>query len=213
MSYLKELQDHYKAVRARIKAAAIEKPKPLLLPMPASLNVGQPPEPKRAGLVPEKAEKAIVTEALRQANPQWIGGNQAAAVKIAEDIMGCPKLPPLPGLNLDEDGQTRWLRVLHAVAKHHDLKPAEVLSPSRKKHVVKARMELFYRLRVDLGYSYMKIACYVKRDHTTILHAVHKIRDELLDELRRSGNDVRPSVASHPVADGNTLGSVYRLSP
>lgn len=213
MSYLKELQDHYKAVRARIAAAAVVKPKPLLLPMPASLNVGQPPEPKRAGLVPEKAEKAIVTEALRQANPQWIGGNHANAIKIAEDIMGCPKLPPLPGLNLDEDGQTRWLRVLHAVAKHHDLKPAEVLSPSRKKHVVKARMELFYRLRVDLGYSYMKIACYVKRDHTTILHAVHKIRDELLDELRRSGNDVRPSVAPHPVADGNTLGSVYRLSP
>jgi len=213
MSYKKELQDRYKAARARIAAAALTKPKLLLLPMPASLNVGQPPEPKRAGLVPEKAEKEIVTEALKQANPHWSGGSQAQAVKIAEDIMGCPKLPPLPGLNLDEDGKTRWLRVLHAVAKHHDLKPAEVLSPSRKKHVVKARMELFYRLRVDLGYSYMKIACYVKRDHTTVLHAVHKIRDELLDELRRSGNDGRPSVAPPPVAGGNTMGSVYRLSP
>lgn len=204
MSYLKELQNHYKGVRARIAAAAVARPKPLLLPMPALLNVGQPPEPRRAGLVPEKAEKAIVTEALRQANPNWTGGSQAQAVRIAEDIMGCPKLPPLPGLNLNEDGHTRWMRVLHAVAVHHELKPAEILSSSRKRHIVKARMELFYRLRVDLGYSYTKIACYVKRDHTTVLHAVHKVRDELLDELKKAGDDVGSPVGNHLTAGGNT---------
>lgn len=212
MTYLQQLQEHYKAVRARINAAAIKEPKLLPKPMPVLLErLESPkpePEPSSAGLVSKAANDEMVEDALRKANPNLHGGSRKQAIKIAEDIMNCPKLPPLPGLNLDENGVTRWTRVLHAVARHHQLTPQEILSTSRKKHINKARMEVFYRLRVDLKYSYTKIAIYMKRDHTTVLHAVHKIRKELLDELRMPSDDDVSFDGTHLTASEHTRASL-----
>ena len=181
MSYLKELQDHYKAVKARIRAAGLEPPKALPKLMPKLLEREEASKLPRAGLAPEGAQKALVSEALRQANPEWIGGNHSQAIKIAEEMVSAPKLPPLPGLVLNEPGAVRWMRVLHAVAAHHRVDTSEILSMSRKRHVVQARFEVFYRLRVDLNLSYPKIACLMKKDHTTILHGVNRVKKMLLD--------------------------------
>lgn len=181
MSYLKELQDHYKAVKARIRAAGLEPPKTLPKPMPKLLEREEALKLPRAGLAPEGAQKALVSEALRQANPEWIGGNHLQAIKIAEEMVSAPKLPPLPGLVLNEPGAVRWMRVLHAVAAHHRVDASEILSMSRKRHVVQARFEVFYRLRVDLNLSYPKIAWLMKKDHTTILHGVNRVKKMLLD--------------------------------
>lgn len=201
MSYLKELQDHYKAVRARINANALPEPKaPLRLTHDLSPKEEEPPRVPRAGLAPEGADASLVTEALRQSNPEWIGGNHAQAIKIAEEMVGAPKLPPLPGLNLNEPGSVRWMRVLHAVAAHHDVCAKEILGKSRKRHVVNARFEVFYRLRVDLNYSYPKIAMLMKRDHTSVLHAVHKVKENLLDGIKRSADDVCSFAGNHLTA-------------
>jgi hypothetical protein len=214
MSYSDQLKEHYKAVRARINAAALQKPKPLLLPTPASFVKEREQEgPPSAGLLSPEADAKIVCEALREANPHWIGGNDAQALQIAKDLMEAPKLPPLPGLNLDEPGAIRWMRVLHAVAKQHHVTKEEILGTSRKRHVVSARFEVFYRLRVDLRFSYTKIAALMKRDHTTILHGVHKVKESLLDLLGQTPDDGGPLVVHHPAASGNTPGSAYRLSP
>ena len=113
------------------------------------------------------------------------------AVKMmAEEIANSPKLPPIPGLVLNEIGAIRWMRVLHAVARQHGIGADEILSHSRQRHVVVARFEVFYRLRIDLGMSYKKIADLMKKDHTTILYGVHKVRKHLLDhssEVSESG--------------------------
>lgn len=199
MSYLKELQDHYKAVRGRIKSAALQPPKALPKPTQKQLTWVEPSEPKRAGLVPEGAEGRLVTEALRQANPEWIGGNHAQALKIANEMVNAPRLPPLPGLVLNEIGAIRWMRVLHAVAAYHKVSASEILGLSRKRHVLKARSEVFYRLRVDLNMSYTKIAFLMKRDHSTILHGVNKVRERLLDECE-AGSEDGLLVGEHPPA-------------
>lgn len=202
MSYLKELQDHYKAVKARIRAAAVEQPKALPKPMPKLSEQEVASEPPRAGLVPIGAEGKLVTEALRQANPEWIGGNHTQAIKIAKEMASAPKLPPLPGLVLNEVGAIRWMRVLHAVAAYHKVDPSEILSASRKRHVTQARFEVFYRLRVDLNMSYQKIAGLMKKDHTTILHGVNKMREMLLDDPCAEGDD--GMLASNPPLAGET---------
>ena len=203
MSYLKELQDHYKAVRARIRANALPEkkaqPKPMHDPLPELAKEERRLSPPEAGLFPSHVERGLVTEALREANPEWIGGNHRQAIKIAEEMADAPKLPPLLGVVLDEIGAVRWMRVLHAVAKHHDVDVAEILSHSRKRHVSQARFEVFYRLRVDLKFSYMKISQLMKKDHTTVLHGVNRMKRMLLDgSVRRAEYDDPPAVNIQP---------------
>jgi hypothetical protein len=207
MSYLKQLQEHYKAVRARIQANALPEEKaPLRLTHDLSEPEQKPEKPPRAGLSPEGADANLVTEALRQANPEWIGGNHSQAIKIAQEMVGAPKLPPLPGLNLNETGAVRWMRILHAVAAHHDVCVNEIMSASRKKHIINARFEVFYRLRVDLNFSYTKIASLMKRDHTTVLHGVHKVKESLLDVLSRTHDDDGSFAVNHLTASGTHSG-------
>lgn len=181
MSYLKELQDHYKAVKARLRANALPEVKALPKFTPACSEKEE--QRPRAGLAPVDAEGKIVSEALRQANPEWIGGNYTQAIKIAEEMASSPRLPPLPGLVLNEVGAVRWMRILHAVAKQHNVDVSEILGVSRKRHILQARVEVFYRLRVDLNMSYTKIAGLMKKDHSTIVHGVSKLRARLLDVL------------------------------
>ena len=135
--------------------------------------------------MPEDAEGRLVTEALREANPYWIGGNHAQAIKIAEQMVSAPRLPPIPGLVLNEIGAIRWMRVLHAVAAHHKISPSEITGTSRRRHVIKARFEVFYRMRVDLNMSYTKISQLMKKDHSTVMHGVNKVKKMLLDRPQR----------------------------
>lgn len=197
MSYLKELQDRYRVARERMQANAKPERKALPKSMPASQAEEKPSSQPRAGLAPEGADNALVTEALRHANPEWIGGNHAQAIKIAKEMASAPKLPPLPGLVLNEIGSSRWLRVLHAVAAYHEIDPSEILSTSRKRHVTNARFEVFYRLRVDLNFSYPKIAKLMKKDHTTVLHGVARMRQMVLDGIVQRDNDNCSSLVTH----------------
>lgn len=128
------------------------------------------------------------------------GRSRAQADRFADEIELSPKLPPLPGLNLEETGGVRWARVLHAVAKHHNVDAKEILSPSRRREVIKARFETFYRLRVDVRMSYEKIAKLMKRDHTTVMHGVYKVRNRLLDERSKPRDDKRLASVIHPLA-------------
>jgi hypothetical protein len=202
MSYLKELQEHYRAVKARLNANVPPPVKALPKPTPdLSVKVEPliPPSLPKAGLVPEDAEGRLVTEALREANPYWIGGNHAQAIRIAEQMVSAPRLPPLPGLVLNEVGAIRWMRILHAVAAHHKILPSEITGKSRKRHIIRARFEVFYRLRVDLNFSYPKISQLMKKDHSTVVHGVNKVRQMLLDRRHGSGDDGSLSAGNiHP---------------
>lgn len=170
MSYAEELKAHYKAVRQRMLANAVEKPVTLVYLPPVKAE----PEP---GLVPEAQSEAVVKDALA------VTFNQKPSLSLEEDL---PKLKPLPGLVLNEVGAVRWMRIMHAIAAMHKIDAQDILGTSRKRHIVNARFELFYRMRTDLCMSYMKIGKLVKRDHSTIMHGVWKIRQKLLDGKRQS---------------------------
>lgn len=165
-----------------------------MLALPSPPKKSKPP---RAGVVPENAEGKMVAEALKQSNPDWVGGNHTQAVKLAREVTEAPKLPPLPGLVLNEPGAVRWMRILHAVAAYHNVDVPEILGRSRKRHVIQARFEVFYRLRVDLNFSYTKIAGLMKKDHSTVLHGVNKLRAMILDGCCEEGDDDAPS-DTHP---------------
>jgi hypothetical protein len=191
MSYKQQLQDHYKAVRARMLKYAIPEKKALPLPMPESQ------EPPKAGLVLDGAENKIVTDALAVSDSALIY-DTAQALRLADELVNSPRLPPIPGLVINEIGAVRWMRILHAVAVKHQVDVEEILSNSRRRLIVEARFEVFYRLRVDLSFSYTKIAQLMRKDHTTVMHGVSKLRKKLLDQRRKLEDDVAASLVSHP---------------
>lgn len=191
MTYKQQLQEHYKAVRARMLKYAIpeKKAQPQL--------TQEPQDQQRAGLVSESAENKIVTDALSVSDMGAIY-DTAQALKLADEMMNSPRLPPIPGLVINELGSVRWMRILHAVAKKHEVETIEILGKSRRRAIVEARFEVFYRLRVDLEFPYTKIARLMKKDHTTVLHGVTTLRKRLLDERAKLADDALAFVVSHP---------------
>lgn len=72
--------------------------------------------------------------------------------------------------------------VISLVSKHFDLKNKQVVGKSRKSELVKARHITMYLLREEMGMTLQRIAKLIgDRDHTTVMHAVEKIEDEMID--------------------------------
>lgn len=67
-------------------------------------------------------------------------------------------------------------RVLTAVCRHGGIARAELLSPARQAPVVRARQIAALLLRERTGQSYPRIARWLQRDHTTVLHGVRQAR-------------------------------------
>lgn len=79
-----------------------------------------------------------------------------------------------------EAKKPRPLQVISVVAKKFDFKNKELLGKSRKAELVLARHIAIYLLRDDLGLQLTKIGELMGgRDHTTIMHAADKIKDEV----------------------------------
>lgn len=223
MSYQKQLQEHYKAVRERLRMGPKTVPvvvKPKALPPPSApchtRNTEEPLPPP--GLLSESEEKEIVQQALSYTSTEryspFMGGRtRAQEDRFKDELRLSPRLPPLEGLNLNEPGAIRWQRMLHAVARQHGVKTDEILSPSRRKEVIKARHEICYRLRVELCFSYEKIALLMKRDHTSVMHGVYKTRNRLLDEMGKKAEDRRPAPVYHPTDAGHTHQKPVGLIP
>lgn len=73
--------------------------------------------------------------------------------------------------------------VLRAVSKHFQVTVKDLKSSQRTKEIALARQTAMYILREELGYNLQDVAEYLQRsDHTTVMHAVDKIKSTLLTD-------------------------------
>ncbi len=88
-------------------------------------------------------------------------------------------------IGVEAEKRARRLRpqeVISLVAKHFDLKNKQLVGKSRKSELVKARHITMYLLREEMGMTLQRIAKLIgDRDHTTVMHAVEKIEEEMID--------------------------------
>jgi chromosomal replication initiator protein len=71
-------------------------------------------------------------------------------------------------------------KIIQVVASFYDLKEKDLLSPSRRKEIVKPRQIITYLLRENLKCSFPYIGQKIGgKDHTTALHAYRKIMKEI----------------------------------
>ena len=65
-------------------------------------------------------------------------------------------------------------KIIQEVGEVHGLTKNQIFSVSRKKHIIAARHEVMYRVRNEVGMSYIEMGIYFNKDHTTILNSVYK---------------------------------------
>ena len=83
---------------------------------------------------------------------------------------------------LKESGRITKLtmkEIVKEVAEKHGLKADTLMAPSRRKNIISARHEAFYRMRYELKMAFPRIAAYFMMDHTTVLHGVRKHEENL----------------------------------
>ena len=85
--------------------------------------------------------------------------------------------------------------LLIVVAAHYDVPPSEIIGRSKRARYTKPRQAFCWLCRLKLEKTYPEIGRFLKRDHTTIIHAVRKCRqekwvswdlaDELIEQIRK----------------------------
>ena len=69
--------------------------------------------------------------------------------------------------------------IMQAVANYYCIPVEQITSNKRSKDTVQPRQVSMYLVRDLLGYSLPEIGKVFKRDHTTVLHAVDKIKNQM----------------------------------
>lgn len=76
-------------------------------------------------------------------------------------------------------------KIAKVVARHSHVKLSDLLGPSRRQTVVRARGVAFFLARTMLGLSFEEIGHYFgRRDHTTVLHSWRKTIERLETDVR-----------------------------
>lgn len=71
-------------------------------------------------------------------------------------------------------------QIVDKTASYFDLKPEDICSPARDRHIAEPRQLAMYLLRSELKMSFPRIARELgRKDHTTAIHSVDKIEREM----------------------------------
>lgn len=198
MSYKQELQEHYRRVRERmgmgVKAPVV--PKALLIAANPHAGVAGGTgvvDPALPPMVEAPPTTILPVAFVGHEERAERGATDEDMNKIEREAAQSPKLPPLEGFDRSYPVNV-WRRLLDAVAAKHGLTVQEMLQRGRSKHLIEARFEAMYRMRVELKMSYLNIAAKLGRDHSSVIHAVSVMRNRLLDGRAAAAH---PMPASH----------------
>lgn len=71
-------------------------------------------------------------------------------------------------------GPARARVIVGEVSRKHGVNPKSLMEGYRYCGIVKARMEVVYRLRTEIEWSFTRIGMFLGRDHTSIIHLYRK---------------------------------------
>lgn len=88
---------------------------------------------------------------------------------------------------LDKKQRLSPQNIIQTVCSFYNISQSQIKGASRKSKTALARQVIMFLLRSELGLKFEEVAFLVKRkDHTTVLHAMHKIRNlNMKDDMFR----------------------------
>jgi chromosomal replication initiator protein len=167
------------------------------------VDIGQPDFELRSAITLIKAKQRGI--ALTHASAQMIGANIESARQIEgflvrliteaklksaviDDALVKSLLNANTPMNDEAPPPRRPLEVVREVSNYFHLTPKDVRGAGRKQSLVMPRHIAMYLLRVDYQLPLEEVgSLFSNRDHTTVMHAVDKITEQLKDsEVLRS---------------------------
>jgi len=98
-----------------------------------------------------------------------------------------------------QDTPIRIATIEEAIAKAANVSLENLRSHQRDRAYAEARMAVWYVAHDHMGYSFVTIAKVYKRDHTTVMHGVRKMRTSKVGEQILAGvRKACPEVFSKP---------------
>lgn len=93
--------------------------------------------------------------------------------------------PDLPKVVLKRD---RVRIIIQEVSRKYAISCDDIISDSRKPHIIPARHETFWRARHELSLSYPKIGTKIGgKDHTTVIHGCRRHEQRIRDWVSNPG--------------------------
>lgn len=87
--------------------------------------------------------------------------------------------PGIPGINTDEQKLLVANRKIQAIRIYFSVSESKLMGKGRELEVIKARFWCMWFLKNHFGYSLSAIGRKFGRDHTSVLHAVRAVNDQL----------------------------------
>lgn len=89
-------------------------------------------------------------------------------------------------LMVEVDSPFQWRHIADEVCAKHNLSFEQMCSDQRRKDIVAARFETFYRLSTETSMSLPQIGRRIGgKDHTTVLHGIRQYKARMLEASER----------------------------
>jgi hypothetical protein len=123
---------------------------------------------------------AVARDLLREHQPTPAPSPDARVVVVSAKKLG-GLVAKREARQIDASGP-----IFREVMEKHRVTRAELVGDCRDHRLVRARRELYSRLKSELGMSYPAIGQLCNRDHTTVLHSLrnHRKRQKVLARAR-----------------------------
>jgi len=97
----------------------------------------------------------------------------------------------------DNPKQVTPQTIINVVSEHFGVRPEDITSKKRNSEYVQPRQIVMYLCRKICDMSYSSIGAFLgKRDHTTVLHGVEKVEEEIVDneEFKRKVDAIKKKI-------------------
>ena len=210
-----ELQQHDKQIivasdRLPAQIATIDERLASRLMMGVPIDIQMPDFETRCAILKSKAE--LLGAEIDDKTVEFIAENVRNNIRDLEgklnQILALAELRGVPTYELIDDSyiSQNTTQVKHKVisskqlidkvAKYYNLNSKDLLGKSRVKNIKTARQIAMYLMKEELGLSTVEIGRELSKDHTTIMHGIKVIKDNLKTDfnLREQITDLRQKI-------------------
>ncbi|MBP5648210.1 chromosomal replication initiator protein DnaA [Candidatus Saccharibacteria bacterium] len=210
-----ELQQHDKQIivasdRLPAQIATIDERLASRLMMGVPIDIQMPDFETRCAILKSKAE--LLGAEIDDKTVEFIAENVRNNIRDLEgklnQILALAELRGVPAYELIDDSyitqsniQTKRKTIsvkqlIDKVAKYYNLSSKDLLGTSRIKNIKTARQISMYLMKEELGLSTVEIGRELSKDHTTIMHGIKVIKNNLKTDfnLREQITDLRQKI-------------------
>ena len=141
-----------------------------------------PPPPVRAHKAPSPLVRGC-TKAIRQAEIDVANARSAADIAAAEAEAKAQALDAIVDQAIEQHGRQRCLsscgRIQRIVAAYFNISVDNILSTRRSAELMVPRQIAIYLSSQTTRLSLVQIGRQFERDHTTVIHAIHRVKDRI----------------------------------